>query len=345
MPRLHGFGAWVRVDGKELDEYNTVIENDKVVNCYIASEEGKQFQFKFENTLDKRNYSFEYTVDGEYLEGQFSPTNKDITHVIVTGISTDETTEKPFIFSKLNTSDDDTLLSNNKETLDKIGSIEVKVIEHGYRRRDLSFLDNSTDRLKMDRVHERSKKVGGHRTSLGDSRTVPRTEFSTANLVDPENPLATFVFQYRPRDILQAQGIIRPSSSSSSSSSSPQGSSNSASRRSNTLQSSSPPTGEKRTREDSKDPDLPNPKPKKKARINNVPVKVEPSRENLNAETISAMKRQVQELQEKINRAEGRVLVIDDDDDGNMEIKREREPSPIRVPSTSQGAKIFIDLT
>ncbi|KAI0786154.1 hypothetical protein C8Q75DRAFT_282666 [Abortiporus biennis] len=316
MPRLHGVGAWILVDGKELYEFGSEIENDKVVSCYVASDEGKQFQFKFENTLNNRNYTFEYTVDGEYLGGRLSCTSKDLTEMLVTGMSINETTEKPFIFTKLNTSDDDALILNNKEKLDKIGSIEVKVFEYKNKKPDLSEWNHSAEKLKIILVHERSKKIGSHQISLGDSRTKPKREFRTVDYVDPQNPLVTFVFRYRPRDILQAQG-------------------------SNTQSVSSPTTGEKRHCESSNDPELPNTKGKKKARISNVAVKVEQLEENLSPKAIAAMKRQIQEMQEKINRAEGRVLVIHDDDD--VDIKR--EPSPICVLSTSQGATIVIDLT
>jgi len=38
--RLYGYGAWVELDGKLLEEYAVEV-NGNVISCYICSEEGK----------------------------------------------------------------------------------------------------------------------------------------------------------------------------------------------------------------------------------------------------------------------------------------------------------------
>jgi hypothetical protein len=38
--RLHGYGAWVELGGKTLEEHAVEVK-DNVISCYICSEEGK----------------------------------------------------------------------------------------------------------------------------------------------------------------------------------------------------------------------------------------------------------------------------------------------------------------
>ncbi|PIL23299.1 hypothetical protein GSI_14609 [Ganoderma sinense ZZ0214-1] len=59
-------------------------------------------------------------------------------------------------------------------------------------------------------VNERSKKAGVHCVSLGANRQVPlsKTQSSSTPLNPREGNVAKFIFRYRPRGLLQAQGII-----------------------------------------------------------------------------------------------------------------------------------------
>lgn len=38
--RLHGYGAWIELDGVPLEEYAVEVK-DNVISCYVCSEEGK----------------------------------------------------------------------------------------------------------------------------------------------------------------------------------------------------------------------------------------------------------------------------------------------------------------
>lgn len=38
--RLHGYGAWIELDGKQLEEYSVEVKGN-VISCYVCSEEGK----------------------------------------------------------------------------------------------------------------------------------------------------------------------------------------------------------------------------------------------------------------------------------------------------------------
>lgn len=38
--RLHGYGAWIELEGEPLEEYAVEVKGN-VISCYICSEEGK----------------------------------------------------------------------------------------------------------------------------------------------------------------------------------------------------------------------------------------------------------------------------------------------------------------
>jgi len=57
------------------------------------------------------------------------------------------------------------------------------------------------------KIHERAKKATAHRVNLGDDVQRPyKGLLKTRNL--DEDPLVTFVFKYRPLDVLKANGIV-----------------------------------------------------------------------------------------------------------------------------------------
>ncbi|PIL23301.1 hypothetical protein GSI_14611 [Ganoderma sinense ZZ0214-1] len=131
------------------------------------------------------------------------------------GVRTGLDTEQAFEFANLKTTDDDELLSRLSNHTD-VGAIEVGVVRVHAEGRPVSV---TVDKFSgMGAVHERSKKAGAHSVGLGEGSLVqPWTQMWVHDPIDPlEGKVATFIFRYRPRDLLQAQGIMpldRPQSS------------------------------------------------------------------------------------------------------------------------------------
>ncbi|KAG8983361.1 hypothetical protein FRB94_005752 [Tulasnella sp. JGI-2019a] len=115
-------------------------------------------------------------------------------------------------FATIQTTDNDEYLAKSSLSMDA-GTIRVTV----KRIRNITHSGNpprhfgSTEGLKSAILHEKNKKAGGHITQLGPVRKVKLPSGSLRYLpYSPadEEPYVTFIFRYRPADILQAQGIM-----------------------------------------------------------------------------------------------------------------------------------------
>ncbi|KAI0716754.1 hypothetical protein C8Q76DRAFT_616324 [Earliella scabrosa] len=211
-----GYDVWVTCDGEQLPEYQTKVEGDqgKNVACYIPSESGKNFVIHWRDGVGRDWLTLTFKLDGSTLghsslcvAGQSGKR---------AGVLTSADIEQPFEFANLHTTDDDSLLtglSNNNE----LGTIEVSVRRVRSEYTLVPYYPGGFN--PVGSVHERSKKAGAHSVSLGKGTKIsgqPCQYLERHAAVDPlEGYVAVFVFRYRPRALLQAQGII-PSSPSAS---------------------------------------------------------------------------------------------------------------------------------
>ncbi|KAF5349784.1 hypothetical protein D9758_010209 [Tetrapyrgos nigripes] len=145
--------------------------------------------------LDFGNFSSWITIDGVPLQ-EYDITTKGLE----TTCWIPSEAGKPFLFTKLDLTDDDAFLSASHQ---QIGEIKVEfwdAIEVGKG----SFSNTFSEPGK---VHERSKKAIGHQISLAEERS-----YACQTFVDIKKIalLATMIFRYRPLDVLQANGIAPP---------------------------------------------------------------------------------------------------------------------------------------
>ncbi|KAI0935003.1 hypothetical protein AcV7_003921 [Taiwanofungus camphoratus] len=140
------------------------------------------------------------------------------------GVRTDAEVRQPYQFAPLVLTDNDSVANPDGSGNDNLGVIEVRVRRATIRRRGGS---HGRPKYRVNAIpergpiHERSKKAGVHCVSLGEGiRCAPHKHRYKVNCVDPvDRPLIRFVFRYRPKELLQAQGIIPldvPSHASSS---------------------------------------------------------------------------------------------------------------------------------
>lgn len=216
--------AYVFADGQELPEYAAVVSSTSTENritCWIASEEGKKFGVRWMNAAKQScGIQTAVSVDGVRCARQtVRPSWVGIKECTYWG---SDSVTRDFMFSKLELTDDDSMLGDPSSN--DIGQIVLKVATGEYTKTQVvkhGISKNHTLRVQESKVHERSKKACAHRVVFGDE--VPRQvnyrsgRPTSRTVFKPDNrPTTVFVFKYTRLDILQAMGIA-PSTSDSSS--------------------------------------------------------------------------------------------------------------------------------
>ncbi|KAK2460249.1 hypothetical protein APHAL10511_007638 [Amanita phalloides] len=217
MPKFGNFIANIEVDKNALPEYDVRVEdNEKLVSCWVPSEAGKTFSVCWQNlepsTTDTGG---DVTIDGISVGGRIRYKGSKI-KTEYSEYLTSATTCCGFSFSRitytgssyhlplgrhpsltLSHPDDDAYLNTTVSNLGEI-KLEVWSIVIGEK------IPVSERTVTSDmKVHERSKKLGAHRVKF-DTKTVAPTQICSATST---SRMATFIFTYRPLDILQANGI------------------------------------------------------------------------------------------------------------------------------------------
>ncbi|KAH7884285.1 hypothetical protein F5I97DRAFT_1434817 [Phlebopus sp. FC_14] len=209
--RIGVFTASVIIDGKALEEYDVVMENPTKATCWISSQEGKNFavQWKCHSKTRQTCSVGRVNVDGVRCRGRIiepGPLGRGDTQSR-SYVSTNTKT-RDFVFSRLQLSDDDTLL--DKSVPKDLGEISL-TIQHGKLLRvrvEDHHVDKGLDVPGLDdKFHEKAKKATVHRVNFGPEKTRrPRKGYGLQLIRDGGGKLE-FVFKYRPLDVLQANGI------------------------------------------------------------------------------------------------------------------------------------------
>ncbi|KAF8843798.1 hypothetical protein BDN67DRAFT_119018 [Paxillus ammoniavirescens] len=218
--QLGDFSAHVVVDGKELEEYDVVIDSPTKATCYIASEEGKTFSVKWQCHAETRLIanSGKVMVDGiscgSYRMRCGSLGDMDTKVLSYLGRSTNA---RDLMFSRLQLNDDDLL---DKEVPKDLGDISLNIKRGELVKSRRRNRNRKTEFCVPDeKFHEKSKKATVHRVSFGPERALRKQASKHhVRIVPNDDPLLVFVFKYRPLGILQATGIApKPVSVSSGS--------------------------------------------------------------------------------------------------------------------------------
>ncbi|KAJ3843924.1 hypothetical protein F5878DRAFT_603370 [Lentinula raphanica] len=194
------FTAWIEVEGSELPLFDVKV-NDSEASGWIPSEAGKKFIVKFSTGHRRSSMCGDVYMDGKFFTGRAMHPGAPWTYTL-SGVSTSVTTEQPFVFAKLELTDDDHYLN---EAIVGLGDIKL-VITHATLGRVIPQATYAK-RKAISKVHERSKKATGHKVDLGNEQTIPYKEELKVTLHDV---IVSFVFKYRPLDLLRANGIAPP---------------------------------------------------------------------------------------------------------------------------------------
>ncbi|THU77925.1 hypothetical protein K435DRAFT_973738 [Dendrothele bispora CBS 962.96] len=199
MLTLGDFSAWITVDDVPLQEYDTKIKDSEIA-CWVPSEAGKNFTVKLKAKTNLCVPSYVY-LDGKHAGGGILGLGR-VAEADVSGTYTSSTSQKPFMFSRLDLTDDDAYLDTNHT---QIGEIKVLFYEGVIEAENTDFQSYNFE--EPGKVHERSKKAIGHQVGLGTEKQVTRQKFSRCRRL---RILATMIFRYRPIDILRANGLAPP---------------------------------------------------------------------------------------------------------------------------------------
>ncbi|KAF7967964.1 hypothetical protein HWV62_18002 [Athelia sp. TMB] len=213
MLHLGPFTACVTIDGHELEQYQVVISNDGTkATCWIASEAGKQFTVKWKDSSLQRleKTSGCVTLDGASCGSKCIRPGKAGRRDSAERIhfSTGPTSTRPYMFSHLSltdqwelSTDDDALLDT--EVSSKLGTIKLDI----RRVEDGGHYGKFTRGPPEEQiVHEKLKKLATHCVRFGDEvKRAPKRSVKVKYI--DKIPMFTFLFQYKPLDVLIAEGI------------------------------------------------------------------------------------------------------------------------------------------
>ncbi|TFK69687.1 hypothetical protein BDN72DRAFT_897079 [Pluteus cervinus] len=215
MPTLGEFSAWIAVDGKALPEFSPRIsENGKEIICWIPSEANKEFAVCWKAARLTYTIDGTVTIDGIECGGLYEVFKKRTKRNVLFEldlVQTSKSSARPFLFSKIESTDDETYL--RQKVPRQLGQIRIVVsrarvdnpdsrpYEKPRRERKPRLLPETMT------LHERLKTGLGHRVGLGMPIKVKGAKTCG---VDSIEPVATFIFQYRSWDMLQANGLAPP---------------------------------------------------------------------------------------------------------------------------------------
>ncbi|KAG7451413.1 uncharacterized protein BT62DRAFT_1071981 [Guyanagaster necrorhizus] len=205
------FSAWVSIDGVEAEEYGVTVDGTRVT-CWIASEANKTFSLHWKDSVVSSPTRGNPSIDGTTYPPRYTDTLRR-NHVFLGGVRDSDSSKRPFMFTKLNLTDDDAYL--DVVAPPSLGEIEVALyrVERRRSRNHRPPLNNISQGADLTRrvYHEHNKKGIDHEASLGAPRhidSINRSQHKSYYFTKPrDDPIVTFRFKYRPLDVLQAQDI------------------------------------------------------------------------------------------------------------------------------------------
>jgi len=203
MPKNGQICTSIVVENNALEEFDET-QNGDVCSCWVASQEGMNFQVRCKVEASHESFALLVYMDGAFMDGVLFDKNSFERERFIRGCPISADAIRLFAFSKVSMTDDETIASP-EQRLSNLGTIEMKIwrvsvlgsSDFVYKERQIS--SNSV-------IHERSKKIGMHHVALRGTETSRKTQADVRYL--DNIPFATSIFRYRPIEFLRAQGIV-----------------------------------------------------------------------------------------------------------------------------------------
>ncbi|KLO12084.1 hypothetical protein SCHPADRAFT_905445 [Schizopora paradoxa] len=205
MPSSGRFSTSIVVNNEPLEEY-AVAERDNVHSCWIASQEGINFHVSCDSGPSNEAWAAYVYVDGYYMDSRVYEPKGIESGGAIRGCPKNANEMSLFAFSKVLLTDDENVAAVDRQ-LPGLGTIEVRIRRVAVTSRNNILNYGEPDLSNTSVIHERSKKMGMHRVVFqGTALNQVKSSVSVRNL--DVVPTATFIFRYRPKAFLCAQGII-----------------------------------------------------------------------------------------------------------------------------------------
>ncbi|KAJ7049712.1 hypothetical protein C8F01DRAFT_1181612 [Mycena amicta] len=200
MPQTNSFRAWIRVDGRDTWEFKREVSPDgTTVTCWIASQLGKNFSVHWRRNKTYRSHSVGYVkVDGKPCAGRVIYAHASDAQV---GGVTEGSMIKPFTFSSLETTDDDSFLENPAHPDLGVISLTITPVVVGQRGKLHEGADS--EYIPQSKVHERMNKAVTQQVGLGNARSISYTN-TVASIALAGEAVVTILWRYRPIEFLRA---------------------------------------------------------------------------------------------------------------------------------------------
>ncbi|KLO12083.1 hypothetical protein SCHPADRAFT_929451 [Schizopora paradoxa] len=221
MPRHGEFAAWMRCNDQAMDEHAVRVEGNEVT-AYIASEAGQRFEIIWEVGECNESARAELRMDGNFVRQRLHNHRSGGREHTFNGVQVDHMSFRPFVFQEVSFTDRDndeiSLQDLPSVDIDNMGTVTVEVnYVHLVRResRGFQFREPPETLTRNVVLPERTKRVGALRMGIAGgvvNRPLSHRPSST-RLVSRGNigdrPAAIFKFVCRPKEFLEAEGIIR----------------------------------------------------------------------------------------------------------------------------------------
>ncbi|EPQ29974.1 uncharacterized protein PFL1_02647 [Pseudozyma flocculosa PF-1] len=206
-------------DGEEEEEEKTLeefeVEVDEVESCgsaYICSVDDAQFQIKLERDdtpEGRRDFRVKLTLDGQEVKRgmTWSKERPEVRYSSVT-LSSEEVA--PLKFLRIGASEQDA--AGEGDSVEQAGTIEIRVWHARKIRKkpDCGGGFGFEEANVGDEALKQRKLEGGvpltHRISLGEAK--PATRRSTTCDLVGNDPIATFIYSYASRSVLEAMDVV-----------------------------------------------------------------------------------------------------------------------------------------
>ncbi|KAF7304993.1 hypothetical protein MKEN_01214000 [Mycena kentingensis (nom. inval.)] len=211
MISLHGFSAWITVNGQPLPEY-LVAEDSTAgrVSCWIPSEPGVHFLVHWKDAGSRVDTAGYISLDGLLVPGRFL---MGAGETFRAGVRVSATTERPFMFRKLDS--DETATSGIPHKDVGMVTLKIKRIKKGDGRSPNAPLQHIPTMIGQRRAGDVSVGFGEERATYLQSKLTwavspyqePGSAPADPNTKKSPSTYVSFVFRYRTLDWLRQQGI------------------------------------------------------------------------------------------------------------------------------------------
>ncbi|KIO17597.1 hypothetical protein M407DRAFT_32726 [Tulasnella calospora MUT 4182] len=206
---FRGFSAQIRIGDRPLTIYKPDYDEEtKTASGWIASEPGKEYFVCWKkHEITEYAANGRVSIDGPRTRSSLLARPPWTTWIVETGERVAKQKERPFVFSELSTTDDDSIIDKDIPT--DPGTIKFEIHRRTITSDNTEYCTTSFDPFST-RLHEKTKKAGGHITKIGEERQTPspRPAAQTKRFTDADIvPFVTFILRYRPEAILLASGF------------------------------------------------------------------------------------------------------------------------------------------